>query len=129
MNKDFYAWHGVKIEIQSGEKRWFCDERQVRWCSIGLNIGSEMDGKGENYTRPVLVLKKITWNTCLCVPLTTQNQERIYHANVDLRDGVPRKAILSQIRLIDTKRLRGIVGTVDLEQFQEIKKAIINIFE
>ncbi len=28
------------------------------WCSIGINVGDEEDGKNELYERPVLVIKK-----------------------------------------------------------------------
>lgn len=129
MKKDFYEWHGVKQHIQDFNKHWFCHEREVRWCSIGLNVGSEIDGKGERYTRPVLIVKKMTRNTCLCVPLTTKNKNEAYYATIDLKDGIQRKAILSQIRLIDTKRLRELLGTIDCNQFQKIKRAIIDIIE
>ena len=30
-------------------------EREVWWCKIGLNVGVEQDGKGNNYTRPILI--------------------------------------------------------------------------
>lgn len=33
-------------------------EKNIYWVKIGQNVGSEIYGKGEYYTRPVLVLKK-----------------------------------------------------------------------
>jgi mRNA interferase MazF len=127
MKKDFHEWHGVKQGIQDSDRQLFCREREVRWCSVGLNVGSEMDGKGRHYTRPVLIIKKMTKDTCLCVPLTTQDKNGAYYADVDLRDDVRRKAVLSQVRLIDARRLWNLVGTVDISQFQKIKRAIIRI--
>ena len=47
----------------------------------------------------------------------------------DLNDGVPRKIILSQIRLLDSKRLQEKIITVDEKQFSEIKKTIIQLLE
>lgn len=42
------------------------------WCAVGENVGVEIDGKSEKYSRPVIVLKKHT-NRCFTgVPLTSQ---------------------------------------------------------
>jgi mRNA-degrading endonuclease toxin of MazEF toxin-antitoxin module len=129
MQKDFTEWHRVKQGIQDSENQLFPHEREVRWCSVGLNVGSEEDGNGGYYTRPVLIVKIMTKNTCLCVPLTTRDKHGSYYFDVDLSDGVSRKAVLSQIRLIDTRRLWSLIGTIDIDQFEKIKKALIDIIK
>lgn len=129
MQKDFREWHEVKQEIQNFYPRRFYREREIRWCSVGLNVGSEIDGKGKNYMRPVLILKRISRNTCLCVPITTQNHIGPHYFEINLKDGIKRIVALSQIRLFDTKRLYGLIERLDPEQFQKIKQAVINVVE
>lgn len=34
-------------------------EREIWWCSLGVNIGFEQDGTNDLFERPVLVIKKI----------------------------------------------------------------------
>ena len=92
-------------------------------------MGSEMDGSGVRYSRPVLIIKKTTPNTCLCIPLTTKQGQGSDFVGIDLGDGVLRKAILSQIKLIDTKRLREIIAVIDYDQFQKIKRAVVDMLE
>ena len=53
--KNFDDWNQVKKTIQQPGKRQFVREGEVRWAMIGVNVGTEIDGKGVNYARPVLV--------------------------------------------------------------------------
>jgi hypothetical protein len=56
MQKDFDRWNErKKIIHDSGENKLY-HAREIWWCSLGVNIGSEQDGDNENYTRPVLIL-------------------------------------------------------------------------
>jgi mRNA-degrading endonuclease toxin of MazEF toxin-antitoxin module len=58
------------------------------------------------------------------VPLTTSKKKNPYHFEVGIIEDKEAFAILSQIRLIDTKRLHGQLAVLDKEKFKEIKKAI-----
>ena len=58
MEKDFDRWNEKK---KYTHKREFADhvhEREVWWSALGVNIGVEIDGKHENFERPVLVVRK-----------------------------------------------------------------------
>ncbi|MFA5871014.1 MAG: hypothetical protein WC842_03995 [Candidatus Paceibacterota bacterium] len=57
--KDFDSWNIQKKKINTREKVIFCNIREIWWCSLGVNIGSEEDGKNELFERPVLILKGI----------------------------------------------------------------------
>ena len=94
---------------------------------MGINIGFEQDGKGEKFSRPVLVIKGFSKNVFLCVPLTTKLKEGKYYNDIILNDGVKRKVILSQIRLVDSKRLIEKVCTIDEMQFKIIKQKITQL--
>lgn len=129
MEKDFQKWHNVKQEIHHIKERRFYHEREVWWCSIGANVGFEQDGKGPDFDRPVLVIKGFSREVFLCIPLTTKIKEGPYYHAISLGDGVPRMVILSQIRLVDSKRLQEKVATIDEAQFSAIKQAIIRLME
>jgi hypothetical protein len=60
MKKDFDGWIKKKKSLHesSKEKAAYFYEREIWWCSIGINIGFEQDGKNEHFERPVLVLRK-----------------------------------------------------------------------
>lgn len=129
MEKDFTKWHNKKTEIDHSNDRAFYHEREVWWCSTGLNVGFEQDGKGENFSRPILIIKGFNKNVFLSVPITTKIKDGKYYHRIDLGDSIPRKVILSQIRLLDTKRLQEKITMIHEEEFSEIKKAIIQLLE
>jgi hypothetical protein len=57
--KQFEDWSKEKqnIEIFAPKTLPF-REKEIWWCSIGINIGDEQDGKNELFERPVLILRK-----------------------------------------------------------------------
>ena len=127
MPKNYSNWHKLKTFLDASEKNFFFQEREIWWCSIGLNVGFEQDGKGEEFDRPVLIFKKFNLSIFLAVPLTTTNKEGKYYfpiGNVGGRDAV---AVLSQIRLYDAKRLSNKIGTLDKNKFKELKKALTEV--
>jgi len=128
MKKDFDKWNEKKKLLNNGDN-FFYHEREVWWCALGLNVGFEQDGKGGDFSRPVLVIKGFSKNVLLCIPLTTKPKEGKYYHNINLGDGLARKVILSQIRLIDSKRLEEKMCTLDQIQFSSIKQKIIQLFE
>jgi len=40
-------------------------EREIWWISAGQNIGTELYGKGSDFSRPVIVIKKFGWDLFL----------------------------------------------------------------
>lgn len=123
MNKDFDKWNKRKKEINNSEVNYY-HQREIRWCSLGVNIGFEQDGTSDDYRRPVIVIKGFSRNVCLVVPLTTSIKRNPYHFDIGKVEGKNAFAILSQIKLIDTKRLHDRLAVLDKEKFDEIRKAI-----
>lgn len=103
--KDFDIWNIKKKNIEN-KGRLLVKKGDVFWCNLGLNIGTEYDGKNSDFSRPVLIIKKFSNETILILPLTTQikNKDWYYKLNIKGKKAV---AILNQLRVVDVKRLRG----------------------
>ena len=71
MKKDFDKWNIQKKAIHNSRKNKFYRNREVWWCDLGVNIGFEQDGTGDNNRRPILIIKGFSKEVCLIVPLTT----------------------------------------------------------
>ena len=91
---------------------------------LGENVGFEQDGSGDDYRRPILALKALGSNTLLAVPLTTSARTHPLRLALGLVEGKEAHALLSQIRVIDTKRLIRKMGYLDKEIFSDIRKAV-----
>lgn len=123
MRKDFDRWNEKKKVIHDTHDNKLYHERELWWCSFGVNIGFEQDGTGDEFQRPVLILRGLSRQTCLALPLTTSPQVHRLRIPVGIVDGKPASALLSQSRVIDTKRLVNKIGFLDKEIFQKIRKA------
>lgn len=96
MHKDFDSWNSQKKKAQASHTRPMFKEREVWWCSMGVNIGDEQDGKGKTFLRPILVLKKFNRNIFVGIPLSTQLKDKPYYHHFEFKD-VKQSLILSQI--------------------------------
>src|SRR3954465_7462545 len=103
MHKNFNEWLPLKEVLHLKEKVIFFKEREVWWCTLGANIGFEQDGKNKNFERPVLILKKFNRDSVLAIPLTSRIKKHRY-TFVFTHNGQQFSALLSQVRLISTKR-------------------------
>ena len=128
MKRDFKKWHKKKNDLDQNEVRVNFHERDVWFGSIGANIGFEWDGKGEEFLRPIVILKKFNNETFWGIPLTTKVKDNQYYFIFEHND---RKsaANLSQLRLIDAKRLKYQIGSISEKDFMELKKRIISLIQ
>lgn len=127
MQKDFQKWHKKKENIDHKNKRIFFHNREVWWCSLGVNIGYEQDGKGDSFARPVLVFKKFNKEVFWGIPITMAKKTGKFYSPINLIDDKERCAIISQIKLLDCKRLLDKIGFISKENYIEIQKAVINL--
>ncbi|MBI5799065.1 MAG: type II toxin-antitoxin system PemK/MazF family toxin [Candidatus Yonathbacteria bacterium] len=124
MSKDFDSWNKKKRDLDQRESSPFCHERELWWCTLGVNVGFEQDGSDIEYRRPVLILKGLSKQTCLVIPLTTSTHAHKLRPAIGLVDGEQAHALLSQMRVIDTKRLVRKIGNLDKQTFDEIRKTV-----
>ena len=127
LNKNFSEWNTQKQVIHNSGINKLYGVREIWWCNLGVNIGCEQDGTKAEKSRPVLILKGLSKNTCFAIPLTTSLSKhplRIFLGEIDGRNA---SAIISQIRVVDTKRLFRKIKKLNKEKFEEIRKAVKNL--
>jgi len=75
-SKDFEGWSRIKQKIDAHDSIPIFHEREIWWCSIGVNFGFEIYGKSDIFTRPVLIVKKFSPSTFLGLPLSTKSKKK-----------------------------------------------------
>jgi mRNA interferase MazF len=118
--KKFDEWNDVKKNLNNAKKDIFFEEREIFWASIGYNIGFEQNGKGKVFSRPVLVVTKFSKNIFLGVPLSSQIKDGNFFFKFKL-NGEISTALLVQARLFDSKRLENKIGTMNKQNFLDLK--------
>lgn len=127
MIKHFIDWILTKIIIDKTQRRdIIINEYQVFWCSLGENVGDEENGKGEIFRRPVLIFKKFNNNLFWGIPMSTKNKDNKYYVKILLKD-VEQSAMISQLRVLDSKRLDEYIGYVSRADFIKIQNRITDI--
>jgi uncharacterized membrane protein (UPF0182 family) len=77
--------------------------------------------------------KEFFWGIPLSTKIKTIPKTKKFYSSVNLlitpdkNDGIERVAIISQMRLIDAKRLISKMGFIDETNYKEIQKAVINL--
>jgi len=125
----FVNWTKQKIRhhLHEDKKNLYFNEGQIWWSALGKNIGFEMDGKHELFTRSVLILKKYSSTMCFVLPLTTKIKDNnppyqfTFHLN-----GRKNAVNLTQGRTISTKRLLQKEGYINKKIFNQIKDSFID---
>ena len=131
MQKDFESWHEVKAELQLRKNIPTFRNREIWWCSLGVNIGDEEDGKGKKFNRPVLILRKFNNKIFWGVPLTTKIKENPHYYKIDIPTKIGDKEqlvtqciMLSHLRLWDSKRLTHKMSQLSMKQFNDIRESL-----
>ena len=114
--KDFEHWHTLKRNISTDGDIPKFNDRDIWWCSIGVNVGHESDGKGELFNRPILVVKKFNARLFWGVPLSTQTKDS-YHYHQFTFSNRKQSAMLTQLRLWDAQRLTQKMGRLAEKEF------------
>jgi len=121
MKKDFNKWNEEKklVEERVINRDLFFYPREIWWCSAGLNVGVETDGKNENFERPMLIIKKFNADMIWVLPLTAKEKQDKYHHKLE-HEKIKSWVVLSQIKTISTKRLLRKIGSISDSDFREI---------
>jgi mRNA-degrading endonuclease toxin of MazEF toxin-antitoxin module len=105
-------WCIIKISLWGKPSRVLFKEGEIWWCRIGMNVGAEIYGKGENFIRPVLIFKKFSESMFLGMPLTSKQREGSWYVAVSYGEKEGR-VILNQIKAMDRGRLVKRIGVLN----------------
>jgi mRNA interferase MazF len=121
MEKNFNKWNSEKkiVDNKIINKDLFFYPREIWWCSAGLNIGVEANGKNDNFERPILIIKKFNSEMIWTLPLTTQGKENKYYYKLE-HELVKSWVVISQIKTLSTKRLLRKVGSISESDFKNV---------
>ena len=123
-SKDFQAWTAGKEAHEAASPPPYFKEREVWWAALGVNIGYEEDGKGPDFSRPVLIVRKFG-SLFYAVPLSTTDRRGPFYHPFAYRPGRGESvALLSQLRALDSRRLLHKDGTVSQADFEAIRAAL-----
>lgn len=126
--KNYPAWHAKKTVLNQMTDIPYFYEREVWWVAIGHNIGDEEDGKGRDFARPVLIVRKFNKALFYGVPLTTAMKTGKYYQRIVIKDG-PRMALISHLRDYDAKRLLDRVDFISELDYARVQLALINLLK
>ncbi|MDD5212899.1 MAG: type II toxin-antitoxin system PemK/MazF family toxin [Candidatus Gracilibacteria bacterium] len=126
MEKDFDKWNIFKKELEDKEVDLVIKEGEIWWTNFGLNIKTESCGKGKDFRRPVLVLRKLSHENFIIIPLSTKLKDGTWFAKYEV-DGVQYSALLYQIKMLNKNRFYVNEGKLERKQFLEIKKRLKNL--
>jgi mRNA-degrading endonuclease toxin of MazEF toxin-antitoxin module len=125
--KDFEGWFKKKKEINTREAVDNPKEREVWWCSIGINIGHEQDGKNLLFERPVLIVKVFNKDLVAILPIISSEKiGKYYYPLVQMEQSST--LVLSQIRTISSKRLLRKINEVPIVEYLKISIQLVRIF-
>ena len=127
MQKDFDVWNELKKKTES-KARPIIKVGQVFWCRFGINLGSEFDGKNQNFLRPVVIIKKYSNEVVFVLPLTTKIHKGDWYFDIKIND-IKGQIILNQGKTIDVKRLEDQIETLPSNKVKEIIKSFILLLE
>ena len=118
--KDYEKWNNLKKKLDARKNNATpLKPREVWQCHIGVNVGSEIFGKGDSFSRPVLIIKVYPNCTFLAAPLTStkSEQENQVPSKFKGKEGSVR---LDQLRMFDARRLGNLKGQLSIPQFKNV---------
>jgi len=124
--EEFNKWNELKkkIEAEKNDPDKFPKEREVWMSNIGRNIGFEQNGSGDNFSRPVVIVKKFNNHMFWAIPLSTKQKDFDFYFNyIDLNNQKV-SAVLAQMKLVSVKRLKRKLYDIPSEIFNEIKQKL-----
>jgi mRNA interferase MazF len=127
MEEIFDKWNEVKKIVQNDEQIRLFKQRDIFFINMGQNVGYEQNGKGENFVRPIIILKKITNQMFIGIPLSSQLKKGnwFFEFEFNSKDSLSRNiAIIPQIKMFSSRRLLNKIGVIKTNDFEILKQKV-----
>lgn len=128
--QEYDRWNEVKKETIQKERKLGIKPREIFWVKIGQNIGDEEYGKGDLFSRPVIVVRQLTGDLFLGIPLTStiKNNDYFHSFEFSTKKGVVQNsAMILQLRAFSKKRITDKIGKINTEEFKIIQEKLIKM--
>jgi len=120
--KQYDQWNKIKKDTENQSNRFIFKVREIYWVRVGQNIGYEVYGKGEEFLRPVLIIRKFSKESFLGIPLTSAYKDDMFHYQFSpINKNKQNYAMLSQIKLFSSKRIHDKMGKISVDDFKKLK--------
>lgn len=127
--KRFLEWMTIKGKLHNVRAEPpLVKERDLWWVSFGENVGSEVNGKSKLFSRPGVIIKKLSRGFFLVAPTTSQKKEGSWYVLIK-QEGKEMFVCLHQVRTIDYRRLSTKMGQIDTNDFKKIKTAFNELYK
>lgn len=123
MEKYFDKWNEKKKSLELNDSTFLFNEWEIWWISMWLNLKQESCWKWDDFRRPVLILKKLSTNTFIWIPLSTKLKNGTWYADYT-QNWEKCTALLYQIKMFDVTRFQRRIWQMDEKDFSGIKKRL-----
>ena len=116
----FLSWIKIKFRLDNRKDGPVSEEGELWWCSWGLNVGHEQNGKNRYFERPALIIKKFGSGLLWAVPATSTVKSGPLYFSFQAN----KKLIafnLSQIRSLSPNRLLKKIQDIPPETLNQVK--------
>lgn len=120
----FISWIALKERLHCASVERHFKEREIFYAHVGYNVGHEQNGKGKSFLRPIVIVRKFNKHLLWAVPLSTSTKIGIHYYTFSFIKEKSSTAVLSQIRLMDSRRLMNKIGMISRSDFKELKNRI-----
>ncbi len=100
---------------------------EVWWAAVGENVGVEINGKSEYFSRPVLVFKKLSHLGFMGIPLSTQAHDGSWYVKFRFQ-GKEIYVALSQAKVFSTARLYNRLGQIAEDDMIKVKNGFRHLY-
>ncbi len=120
----FDQWNNIKKTTNSKQRNIGIKPRDIFYIKLGQNIGSEEYGKGTDFVRPVLILRQLTKELFVGIPITSTLKSNDYFHTFSyshkVKGDIQNCAMILQLKTFSKKRLLNRIGMVHKKDFQNI---------
>ncbi len=126
--KHFEEWIKLKEKLHFGSSVPKISDGDVWWCGFGENVGVEINGKSGRFSRPVVIMKKLSRYGFMGLPLTSQEKSGSWYTEFEFL-GKKEFAAVCQARVMSVSRLYAKIGQIPKSDLDIIKKAFHELYK
>ncbi len=120
-------WFGEKIVLHKIENVPYFSEGEIWWCGCGENVGTEINGKSQYFSRPCVILRKLSRGGFMGIPLTSQEHHGSWYVEFSFRNKTS-YAALCQARMMSAKRLYRRMGRLDEVDMLRLREGFAKLY-